>query len=164
MFRSDPFGRSSKFIWLENFTTLFSDPLYLKSIGITFIFSISTATLSISTGLFIAAMANRALKGKAMIRTFLIWPYAVAPAISGILWLFMLHPSFGIISITMKNTFGINWNPILEGSDALIMVTLASAWKEISYNFVFFIAGMQSIPSSLIEAAAIDGASPLRRF
>lgn len=164
LMRSDPFGQRSTFIWFENFTELFADPLYLKSVGITLTFSILTAVLSISLGLFIATMANRAMKGKAVIRTMLIWPYAVAPAISGILWLFLLHPSFGIIAIFMKKTLGINWNPILNGNDAMGMVVLASAWKEISYNFVFFIAGMQSIPKSLIEAAAIDGASPFRRF
>jgi sn-glycerol 3-phosphate transport system permease protein len=164
LFRSDPFGQNSKFIWFENFAALFRDPLYLKSVGITFLFSICTAVLAISCGLFLATMANRALKGKSAIRTMLIWPYAVAPAISGILWLFLLHPSFGIVAIFIKKTLGINWNPILNGSDAMIMVVLASAWKEISYNFVFFIAGMQSIPKSLTEAAAIDGASPMRRF
>jgi sn-glycerol 3-phosphate transport system permease protein len=164
LFRSDPFGQNSKFIWFENFAALFRDPLYLKSVGITFMFSIFTAALAISCGLFIAAMANRALKGKAVIRTMLIWPYAVAPAISGILWLFLLHPSFGIVAIFMKKKLGISWNPILNGNDAMFMVILASAWKEISYNFVFFIAGMQSIPKSLTEAAAIDGASPIRRF
>ncbi len=162
--RSDPFGQRSVFIWLENFTALFADPLYLKSIGITLFFSASVAVVSISIGLFIATMANRALKAKALIRTMLVWPYAVAPAISGILWLFLLHPSYGIVSITIKRWFGIDWNPVLDGKDALFMVIIASAWKEISYNFVFFIAGMQAIPKSLIEAAAMDGASPFRRF
>ena len=109
-------------------------------------------------------MANRALKAKALIRTLLIWPYAVAPAISGILWLFLLHPSYGVVALSIKRWFGIDWNPVLRGGDALVMVVMASAWKEISYNFVFFMAGMQSIPKSLIEAAAMDGASPFRRF
>jgi sn-glycerol 3-phosphate transport system permease protein len=162
--RSDPFGQRNTFIWLDNFIALFKDPLYLKSIGTTLVFSIWVAAVSISLGLFIATMANRALKAKALIRTMLIWPYAVAPAISGILWLFLLHPSYGVVAIAIKRWFGIDWNPVLDGKDALFMVVMASAWKEISYNFVFFIAGMQAIPGSLIEAAAMDGASPFRRF
>jgi sn-glycerol 3-phosphate transport system permease protein len=162
--RSDPFGQHSTFIWLENFTALFTDPLYLKSIGTTLLFSVSVATVSISIGLFIATMANRALKAKALIRTMLVWPYAVAPAISGILWLFLLHPSYGVVAIAIKRWLGLDWNPVLDGKDALFMVVMASAWKQISYNFVFFIAGMQAIPGSLIEAAAMDGASPFRRF
>ena len=162
--RSDPFGHHSTFIWFSNFVTLFTDPLYLKSIGITLFFSMSVATVSISTGLFIATMANRALKAKAVVRTLLIWPYAVAPAISGILWLFLLHPSYGVVALAIKRWFGVDWNPVLRGSDAMFMIIMASAWKQISYNFVFFIAGLQAIPKSLIEAAAIDGASPFRRF
>ncbi|PIE69013.1 MAG: glycerol-3-phosphate transporter permease [Deltaproteobacteria bacterium] len=164
MLLSDPFGLHTNFVWFDNFVDLFSDPLYLKSIGITAIFSLATAITSISLGLFIATLGNRALKAKAVIRTMLIWPYAVAPAISGILWLFLLHPSYGVVALAIKNILGVDWNPVLHGTDALIMVTMASAWKEISYNFVFFIAGMQAIPTSLIEAAAMDGASPFRRF
>ncbi|MBN2299021.1 MAG: sn-glycerol-3-phosphate ABC transporter permease UgpA [Deltaproteobacteria bacterium] len=162
--RSNPFGGRSRFIWFDNFIQLFTDPLYLKSIMTTFFFSACVATVSICLGLFIATMANRALKAKAVIRTMLIWPYAVAPAISGILWLFLLHPSYGVVSYAIKMWLRIDWNPVLDGGDALFMVTMASAWKEISYNFVFFVAGMQAIPRSLIEAAAIDGASPFRRF
>lgn len=161
---SDPFGRRSTFVWFYNYIELFTDPLYLKSIFITFTFSIAVAFVSISLGLFIASMANRALKAKALVRTMLIWPYAVAPAISGIMWLFLLHPSYGIVALGIKKWFGINWNPVLYGSDAMIMIVMASAWKQVSYNFVFFIAGMQAIPKSLIEAAAIDGASPFKRF
>ncbi len=161
---SDPFGRQSKFVWFYNYIELFSDPLYLKSILITFAFSASVALVSLSLGMFIATMANRALKAKAVVRTMLIWPYAVAPAISGIMWLFLLHPSYGIVSLGIKKWLGINWNPVLSGTDAMVMITMASAWKQISYNFVFFVAGMQAIPKSLIEAAAIDGASPWKRF
>ena len=161
---SDPFGRRSTFVWFYNYKELFSDPLYLKSIFITFAFSFSVAFVSISLGLFIATMANRALRAKAVVRTLLIWPYAVAPAISGILWLFLLHPSYGIVALAIKKWLGMNWNPVLNGTDAMIMITMAAAWKQISYNFVFFVAGMQAIPRSLIEAAAIDGAGPMLRF
>ncbi len=161
---SDPFGLHSRFVLFDNYIRLFKDPLYLRSIVITLTFSASTAALAITTGLFIATLANRILRFKNIIRTFLIWPYAVAPAISGILWLFLLHPSFGVVAIAIKKYLGVDWDPVLRGTDAMIMVILASAWKQISYNFVFFMAGMQAIPKSLIEAAAMDGAGPFRRF
>jgi sn-glycerol 3-phosphate transport system permease protein len=164
MMLSDPFGQSNRFVWFNNYVSLFTDPLYLQSIAITLVFAAATAFISIATGLFVASMANRALRAKAAIRTLLIWPYAVAPAISGILWLFLLHPSFGVIAFFLKSKLGIDWNPVLHGTDAFILVVLASAWKEISYNFVFFMAGMQAIPGSLIEAAAMDGAGPFKRF
>lgn len=161
---SDPFGQSSKFVWFYNYVEIFTDPLYLKSILITFTFSIAVASVSICLGLFIATMANRAMRATALVRTLLIWPYAVAPAISGILWLFLLHPSYGIVALGINSLLGLNWNPVLNGTDAMVMITMASAWKQISYNFVFFMAGLQAIPKSLIEAAAIDGASPFTRF
>ena len=161
---SDPFGRQSKFVWFYNYIELFTDPLYLKSIFITLVFSIAVASVSLSLGLFIASMANRALRAKAVVRTLLIWPYAVAPAISGIMWLFLLHPSYGIVAIGIKEWLGVDWNPVLYGSDAMVMIVMASAWKQVSYNFVFFMAGLQAVPKSLIEAAAIDGASPFKRF
>lgn len=161
---ADPFGQRNQFVWLENFVNLFKDQLYWKCIGITFSFSFATALLSISMGLLVAVMANRVLKAKTVIRTMLIWPYAVAPAISGIVWLFLFNPSYGVIAYALTRWLGIDWNPILDGADALTLVIVASAWKQISYNFVFFIAGLQSIPKSLIEAAAIDGAGPFRRF
>ena len=164
MMRSDPFGMHNSFVWFENFTNLFRDPLYLKSVATTLCFSAAVAAVSISLGLFIAAMANRVFHFKELIRTLLVWPYAVAPAISGILWLFLLHPSYGIVALAIKRWFGTDWNPVLEGSDAMIMVIMASAWKQISYNFVFFMAGLQAVPHSLIEAAAMDGAGPFRRF
>lgn len=162
--RSDPFGLRSKFIWFDNYINLFKDPLYLKSIVTTLAFSGSVAILSIFTGLFLASMANRALRFTALTRTLLIWPYAIAPAISGILWLFLLHPSYGVIAIWANKILGVDWNPLLNSKHAMLMIVLASSWKNISYNFVFFMAGLQAIPKSLIEAAAMDGASPFRRF
>jgi sn-glycerol 3-phosphate transport system permease protein len=161
---SDPFGQHSRFVWFSNFITIFTDPLYLKSIGLTLVFSFTTAATSIAFGLLMASLANRALRAKALIRTMLIWPYAVAPAISGILWLFLLHPSYGVVAYFLHHRLGIAWNPVLSGTDAFTLVVLASAWKELSYNFVFFMAGLQAVPHSLIEAAAMDGAGPLRRF
>ncbi len=161
---SDPFGFRTTFVWFDNYIALFRDPLYLKSILTTLMFSGSVAVVSISFGLFLASMANRVLKLTTLTRTLLIWPYAIAPAISGILWLFLLHPSYGVVAISLENWFGIDWNPLLKSSNAMLMIVMASAWKNISYNFVFFLAGLQAIPKSLIEAAAIDGASPFRRF
>ncbi len=161
---SDPFGFRTTFVWFDNFVALFTDPLYLKSIVTTLFFSGSVAIVSIACGLFLASMANRVLKFTTMTRTLLIWPYAIAPAISGILWLFLLHPSYGVVAIGLENWLDIDWNPLLKSSNAMLMIVMASAWKNISYNFVFFLAGLQAIPKSLIEAAAIDGASPFRRF
>ncbi len=161
---SDPFGFRTRFVWFDNFITLFQDPLYLKSFLITLVFSGSVAAVSICFGLFLATMANRALRMTAVTRTLLIWPYAIAPAISGVLWLFLMHPSYGVIAIAFKRWFGLDWNPLLESSDAMLLIVLASSWKNISYNFVFFLAGLQAVPRSLIEAAAMDGAGPFRRF
>lgn len=161
---SDPFGFRTRFVWFDNFITLFSDPLYLKSILTTLVFSGSVALVSITCGLFLASMANRALKLTALTRTLLIWPYAIAPAISGILWLFLLHPSYGVVAIGLERMFGFDWNPLLNSTNAMVMIVLASSWKNISYNFVFFLAGLQAVPHSLIEAAAMDGAGPFRRF
>ncbi|SEA37851.1 carbohydrate ABC transporter membrane protein 1, CUT1 family (TC 3.A.1.1.-) [Desulfuromusa kysingii] len=161
---SDPFGLYTKFVWFDNFIALFKDPLYLKSIATTLFFSGSVAFVSITFGLFLATMANRVLKVTTLTRTLLIWPYAIAPAISGILWLFLLHPSYGVVAIFIEDFLGIDWNPLLQSSHAMLMIVMASAWKNVSYNFVFFLAGLQAIPHSLIEAAAMDGASPFRRF
>ncbi len=161
---SDPFGFRTRFVWFDNFISLFSDPLYLKSFLTTLVFSGSVAAVSICFGLFLATMANRALRMTAVTRTLLIWPYAIAPAISGILWLFLMHPSYGVVAIALKRWFGVGWNPLLESADAMLLIVLASSWKNISYNFVFFLAGLQAVPHSLIEAAAMDGAGPFRRF
>ena len=159
----DAFGLSSEFIWFENFEVLFSDPLYLDSINTTFIFSAATTFLSLSTSLLFAVMADRVIRGEMAYKSILTWPYAVAPAVAGVLWLFMFSPSNGILALTLQN-WGYNWNHILQGGQAMILVVIAAAWKQIAYNFIFFLAGLQMIPKSLIEAAAIDGAGPAKRF
>ncbi len=161
--REDPFGLSSRFIWFENFEAVLNDEFYLNSLGVTAIFSTSVAVLSLATALALAVLANSVVRGAHTYRTLLIWPYAVAPAIAGVLWLFMFHPSIGLLGRAL-NAIGIDWNWLLNGPQALVLVIVASAWKQISYNFIFFLAGLQSIPRSLIEAAAIDGASPRYRF
>ncbi len=159
----DAFGLSSEFVWFENFEVLFSDPLYLDSIYTTFIFSAATTFLSLSTSLLFAVMADRVIRGEMAYKTILTWPYAVAPAVAGVLWLFMFSPSNGILALALKD-WGYDWNHILQGGQAMVLVVIAAAWKQIAYNFIFFLAGLQMIPKSLIEAAAIDGAGPAKRF
>jgi len=161
--QQDAFGTSVVFVGLDNFRALFRDESYLASFRVTAIFSLLVAGLGLSISLLLATMADRVIKGSGLYRTLLIWPYAVAPAVAGVLWLFMFAPSIGVVSYAL-NAVGIPWNHLLDGTDALMLVVAAAVWKQISYNFLFFLAGLQSIPKSLIEAAAIDGAGPWRRF
>jgi len=159
----DPFGLSSKFVWFDNFIELFSDPHYLSSLKTTFIFSTCTAFLALSLALLLAVMADRVIKGAVVYKAALLWPYAVAPAVAGVLWLFLFSPTNGILALTLKS-LGYNWNHVLKGGQAMVLVVIAASWKQIAYNFLFFLAGLQMIPKSLIEAAAIDGARPAKRF
>ena len=159
----DAFGLSSKFVWLQNFAELFSDELYFGAFKRTAFFSFMVAASSMSIALVLAGMADRVVKATLAYRTMLIWPYAVAPVIAGSLWLFMFDPTLGIIAYVL-DAFGYEWNHKLNGGEAMFLVIVAAAWKQVSYNFLFFLAAMQSIPKSLIEAAAIDGAGPARRF
>lgn len=159
----DAFGGSTQFVGLENFERLFSDGSYLASFRTTAVFSLLVATCGISIALLLAVMANRVVRGATLYTTLLVWPYAVAPAIAGVLWLFMFAPSVGIVSHALRN-LGIEWNHLLNGNQAMALIIMAAVWKQISYNFLFFLAGLQSIPKSLIEAAAIDGARPWHRF
>jgi len=160
----DAFGFSRNFVGFENFSALFNDPAYLKSFWTTLVFGLSVTFLSMGMALALAVCANRVIKSATTYRTLLIWPYAVAPALAGVLWFFMMNPSLGIIAYWLESIWGVDWNHYISGSQALLMVIIAAAWKQISYNFLFFLAGLQSIPKSMIEAAAIDGASPFRRF
>lgn len=159
----DPFGLSSQFVGLENFRELFASSEYMQSFKVTAWFSVLVAVSGLAISLLLAVMADRVIKGAGVYKTLLIWPYAVATAIAGVLWLFLFSPSVGILAVFLVD-MGIGWNPRLDSNDAMLLVVLASVWKQISYNFLFFLAGLQSIPRSLIEAAAIDGASPFRRF
>ena len=163
MLVEDPFGLRSEFVWFENFEELFSDPLYGKSFWITVVFSVATTFIALSSGLLLAVMANRVIKGATFYKSALLWPYAVAPAVAGVLWLFMFSPANGIIALTL-DSLGYKWNHVLDGDQAMLLVVLAAAWKQVAYNFLFFLAGLQMIPKSLIEAAAIDGAGPAKRF
>jgi len=159
----DAFGLRSEFVGLANFVHLFRDEYYLNSFKVTAVFSVLVAATGISVALLLATMADRVLRGALAYKTLLIWPYAVAPAVAGVLWGFLFAPSVGIVTYALRQT-GYEWNYVLNGDQAMVLVVLASTWKQISYNFLFFLAGLQSIPRSLIEAAAIDGAGPTRRF
>jgi sn-glycerol 3-phosphate transport system permease protein len=159
----DAFGLKTEFVAFRNFAELFDDPNYLASFKTTALFSVLVAGSGIAISLLLATMADRVLRGALAYKTLLIWPYAVAPAVAGVLWAFLFAPSVGIFTWALKQ-FGYEWNWVLQGNQAMALVVIASVWKQVSYNFLFFLAGLQSIPKSLIEAAAIDGAGPLRRF
>jgi sn-glycerol 3-phosphate transport system permease protein len=159
----DAFGLSTKFVWFENFERVFSNENYLASMRITAIFTAASCLLSMAAALLFAVMADRVIRGAGAYKTLLIWPYAVAPALAGVLWGFMFNPTIGVVAYVL-NAIGYNWNFYVDGDQALFLVTIAAAWKQVSYNFIFFLAGLQAIPRSVIEAAAIDGAGPVKRF
>ncbi|HEY2926025.1 sn-glycerol-3-phosphate ABC transporter permease UgpA [Piscinibacter sp.] len=161
--QQDAFGSSTEFVGLENFTRLVKDETYLASFKTTAVFSVLVAVCGLTIALMLAVMADRVVRGASIYKTLLIWPYAVAPAVAGVLWLFMFAPSVGIVSHALQ-AIGIDWNHVLNSDQAMGLIVMAAVWKQISYNFLFFLAGLQSIPKSLIEAAAIDGARPWRRF
>lgn len=163
LYAEDPFGLSVAFAGLDNFERVLSDPDYLASLRRTIVFSIGVAASALAAGLLLAAMADRVVKGRGLYQTLLIWPYAVAPAIAGMLWLFLFNPAMGTLAYLMRAA-GLAWDPLLKGDQAMVLVIAAAAWKQVSYNFLFFLAGLQAIPKSLIEAAALDGAGPARRF
>jgi sn-glycerol 3-phosphate transport system permease protein len=159
----DAFGTTTEFVGLENYQVLFSSPAYYQAMLTTLIFSTAVTVFSLSIALLLAVMADRDIKGAGIYRTLVIWPYAVAPAIAGVLWYFMFQPSLGMVARGLRG-MGYDWNPLLNGNQAMLLVIVAATWKQISYNFLFFLAGLQAIPKSLIESAAIDGARPARRF
>ncbi len=161
--QQDPFGATQRFVGFENFRAILTDGDYLQSLFRTAIFSVAVAVIAMVPALLLAVMADRVIKWATVYRTLLVIPYAIAPAVAGILWLFLFNPAVGVVAWLLK-TLGISWNPKLVGSDAMILVIIAAAWKQIAYNFLFFLAGLQSIPKSLLEAAAIDGASRMRQF
>ena len=161
--QSDAFGTSVEWVGLDNFRNLCNDETYLASFYTTAIFSSLVALAGLSVSLLLAVFADRIVRGALAFKTLLIWPYAVAPAVAGVLWLFMFAPSVGVVSYWLR-ALGVDWNHLLNGTHAMTLVVMAAVWKQISYNFLFFLAGLQSIPKSLIEAAAIDGAGPWRRF
>lgn len=163
LLRQDPFGLRTQFIWLENFTTVLGDPTYRGAIGITIVFSVSVIGLALSSGLLLAVTADQQIRGAGIYKTLLMWPYAVAPAVAASLWLFVFHPVIGTLGRFLVAR-GVQWDFTLNGLHAVIMIILAASWKQVSYNFIFFLAGLQSIPKSVLEAAAVDGAGGRQRF
>lgn len=163
MMREDAFGTSTQFVGLENFADLFADPLYTATIQRTLVFCVCVAIISMGLALMLAVFADKEIRGRAFYRTMLIWPYAVAPAMAAVLWVLMLHPQIGLIGAWL-NRHGVAWDYKLNGLQAMTMVVLASAWKQVSYNFIFFMAGLQSIPKTVVEAARMDGSNGFYRF
>jgi sn-glycerol 3-phosphate transport system permease protein len=159
----DPFGLSSRFVWFENFEIIFDNPDYINSLLVTAFFSGSVSLLSLTGGMFLALQADRVIKGAVVYNTMLVWPYAIASAVAGVLWLFLFNPTLGIVAFLLRQ-FGYDWNHLLNGGEAMGLVILASTWHRIPYNFLFFLAGLQSIPRGVIEASAIDGAGRVQRF
>ena len=159
----DAFGLGSEFVWFENFIFLFEDEYYLDSFGRTALFSFLVAFVSMSFSLILAGFAERVIRGELIYKSLLIWPYAVAPVLAGALWIMLFDPSLGLITYYLKY-FDVEWNYKLNGAQAMILVVLASAWKQVAYNFLFFLAGIHAIPKSMIEAAALDGSGPIKRF
>ena len=161
--QEDVFGMSREFVGMQNFSRLFNDPLYLESFQTTAVFSVLVAVCGLTLALLLAVMADRVWRAASVYKTLLIWPYAVAPAVAGVLWLFLFASPMGVIAFALR-WLGVDWNHLLDSRDAMTLIVVAAVWKQISYNFLFFLAGLQSIPKSLIEAAAIDGATPWHRF
>ncbi len=161
--QQDAFGTSTVFTGFENFQRLIDDPTYLASFKTTAVFSLLVAVCGLTIALLLAVMANRVVRGATVYKTLLIWPYAVAPVVAGVLWLLMFASPYGIVAYGFR-ALGLEWDHLLNPNHAMALIVMAAVWKQISYNFLFFLAGLQSIPHSLIEAAAIDGASPWKRF
>lgn len=161
--QQDAFGLSTEFVGLDNFVRVLSDETYVDALRVTIVFSLLASFLGLALALWFAVMADRVIRGASAYKTFLIWPYAVAPAVAGVLWALLFNPSYGTLVHGLK-LLGVEWNILLVGEHALTLVILAAVWSQLSYNFVFFLAGLQAIPKSLIEASAIDGAGHWRRF
>ena len=163
MLFEDPFGLRTQFVWFENFQSVLSSPLYLEAARVTLVFSVAVTLGAMGPALLLAVMADQVIRGATGYRTLIVWPYAIAPAVAAVLMLFIFHPSIGTIGQGLR-AIGVPWDYRLNGGQALFLVIFVSAWKQVSYNFLFFLAGLQSIPKTIVEAAAIDGASPARRF
>ena len=163
LLREDPFGLSSKFVWFENFSQVFHSSDYLSSFKVTLVFSTAVTGVSLAVGMFLAVQADRVLRGNRVYQTLLIWPYAIPSAVAGVVWLFLFNPTLGVVAYALKSG-GYPWNHLLEGGQALTLVTGVAIWQRIPYNFLFCLAGLQSIPPAFLEAASIDGAGRFRRF
>jgi len=163
-FLQDPFGGTMIFVGFENYSALFKDLVYWQSFVTSCVYAVLVTVCAMGIALFLAVQANKKIRFASFYKTMLIWPYAVATMVSGVLWLFMFNPNVGVIAYFLKHSFGIDWNYLLNSGQAFFLITVAATWKQVAYNFVFYLAGLQSVPTALIEAAAIDGASPIKRF
>lgn len=163
-FLQDPFGGRVIFVGFENYTHLLSDPDYWASFRVSVAFALAITIFSMTIALFLAVQTNKKIKLGSFYKTMMIWPYAVATMVAGVLWLFMFNPNVGVVAWLLKYKMGVDWNHLLKSNQAFLLLTIAASWKQISYNFVFFLAGLQSVPLPLVEAAAIDGAGPTKRF
>ena len=164
LYRSSPFGDRLIFVGLDNFQKLFTDPAYLRSAITTFIFSFFVTVAGMGLALLLAALANAKIRGLTVYRTLLLWPYGIAPAVAGIIWLFIFHPSYGILPYLLSFVTDYQFNWFLKGWVAMVLITMAAIWKQFGYNLAFYLAGLQGIPGSVLEAASVDGAGPIRRF
>jgi sn-glycerol 3-phosphate transport system permease protein len=164
LYRASPFGDRLIFIGLGNFERLLSDPAYFRSVATSFLFSGLVTVLGLAIALLLAALANAKIRGLAIYRTLLLWPYGIAPAIAGVIWLFVFHPSFGVLPYLLSFVTAYQFNWFLKGWVALVLIVVAAIWKQFGYNLAFYLAGLQAIPGSVLEAASVDGAGPIRRF
>ena len=164
LYRASPFGDRLIFIGLGNFQRLLSDPAYFRSMATSFLFSALVTVLGLAVALLLASLANAKIRGLAVYRTLLLWPYGIAPAIAGVIWLFVFHPSFGVLPYLLSFVTAYQFNWFLKGWVALVLIVVAAIWKQFGYNLAFYLAGLQAIPGSVLEAASVDGAGPIRRF
>ena len=164
LYRASPFGDRLIFIGLGNFQRLLSDPAYFRSVATSFVFSALVTVVGLAVALFLASLANAKIRGLAIYRTLLLWPYGIAPAVAGVIWMFVFHPSFGVLPYLLSFVTAYQFNWFLKSWVALALIVVAAIWKQFGYNLAFYLAGLQAIPGSVLEAASVDGAGPVRRF
>jgi sn-glycerol 3-phosphate transport system permease protein len=164
LYRASPFGDRLIFIGLGNFQRLLADPAYFRSVATSFVFSALVTLVGLAVALLLASLANAKIRGLAIYRTLLLWPYGIAPAVAGVIWMFVFHPSFGVLPYLLSFVTAYQFNWFLKGWVALVLIVVAAIWKQFGYNLAFYLAGLQAIPGSVLEAASVDGAGPIRRF
>ena len=164
LYRASPFGDRLIFIGLGNFERLLSDPAYFRSVATSFLFSALVTVIGLALALLLASLANAKIRGLAIYRTLLLWPYGIAPAVAGVIWLFIFHPSYGVLPYLLSFVTAYQFNWFLKGWVALVLIVVAAIWKQFGYNLAFYLAGLQAIPASVLEAASVDGAGPVRKF
>jgi sn-glycerol 3-phosphate transport system permease protein len=164
LYRASPFGDRLIFIGLGNFQRLLADPAYFRSVATSFVYSALVTFVGLAVALLLASLANAKIRGLAIYRALLLWPYGIAPAVAGVIWMFVFHPSFGVLPYLLSFVTAYQFNWFLKGWVALVLIVVAAIWKQFGYNLAFYLAGLQAIPGSVLEAASVDGAGPIRRF